>query len=287
MKDSMSRIPWWLKLSAKMILARLPFGYALWRKLGLFRHGAMDTSDYAIRVFEAHIERSGLSGQLRGKKLLELGPGDSIATAIIAAAHGAEAILVDAGSFVRADVSSYRDIVNRLAEGPNDLPIDLGKCDSIEKLLERSRALYLTDGLQSLRRIESASVDLIFSQAVLEHVRCHEFLETMQECRRILKPGGIASHQVDLRDHLGGALNNLRFWETVWESKLFMGSGFYTNRIRYSEMLELCREAGFTIRSTSTRKWEQLPTPKHKLDKQFSKLPDEELCVSTFDLLLN
>jgi hypothetical protein len=31
----------------------------------------------------------------------------------------------------------------------------------------------------------------------------------MKELRRILKSTGISSHQVDLNDHLGGALNTL------------------------------------------------------------------------------
>lgn len=29
-------LPWWSKLRAKLVLSRLPFGYALWQRLGVF-----------------------------------------------------------------------------------------------------------------------------------------------------------------------------------------------------------------------------------------------------------
>src|SRR6185312_11554022 len=102
------RIPWWAKLSAKLVLSRLPVPYRVWQRLGLFRHGCMDTLRYAIDVFDYHVGRAGLTASLSGKTILELGPGDSVATAVIAAAHGACAILVDSGSFVRADVALYQ-----------------------------------------------------------------------------------------------------------------------------------------------------------------------------------
>lgn len=286
MKRVSSILPWWSKIGAKILLSRLPFGYSLWQKIGFFRHGAMDTSAYAIGVFDAHVAKAGLSGKLAGKRILELGPGDSIATAIIAAAHGAQAVLVDAGAFVRSDVAPYLEVARVHREKFGSTLPEITSGDRIDSILSRCGAEYHTRGLASLREIKSGSIDLIFSQAVLEHIRRHEFLETMKECRRILKPGGIATHQVDLRDHLGGALNHLRFTEKTWESDLFTGSGFYTNRIQYSQMLELCTQAGFTVVEAPAKRWAALPTPKRKLVPEFSALSDEELGVSVFDVVL-
>lgn len=278
------KIPWWGKVGAKLILSRLPFGYKVWQRLGLFRHGDMDTSEYAIRVFHRHVAGSGLENQLKGKTVLELGPGDSIASAIIAASYGAHAIMVDAGRFVREEIPPYLDLARVLTE--NKLPAELSDCLDIDEILNCCSAKYMTDGLESLRQIEDESVDLIFSQAVLEHVRRHEFLETIQECRRILKPGGICSHQVDLRDHLGGGLNNLLFRENIWESEFFAKSGFYTNRIRYSQMLDLFKGGGFQAQVTDVNRWETPPTQRNKLAREFMMLPDEDLCISGFDVLL-
>lgn len=278
-------LPWWVRIGAKLALSRLPFGYTVWARLGLFRHGAMDISAYAIRVFHSHVEKADLVGQLHGKTVLELGPGDSIASAIIATAHGAQAILVDAGSFVSTGIAPYLELEHILTELGLSPP-DLSGCRNIKDILNRCGAQYLTEGLASLREIDVESVDLIFSQAVLEHVRRRDFLETMHECRRILRRGGICSHQVDLRDHLGGALNNLRFSEQVWESDFFAKSGFYTNRIQCNQMLELFNKAGFAVNVSEMRKWDTLPTPRKGLAEKFRGGSTEELLISGFDVLL-
>jgi SAM-dependent methyltransferase len=279
------QIPWWAKIGAKLVLSRLPFAYVVWQRLGVFRHGQMDSCDYALRIFHTHVANAGLQDRLGGKTVLELGPGDSISTAIIAAAYGARAILVDSGNYVRADVAPYRELQRVLAEKGLPAPSVDDRAD-VAAILDRCGARYLTQGLQSLAQVETASVDMIFSHAVLEHVRRREFLQTMQECRRILKPGGVCSHQVDLRDHLGGALNNLRFSDQLWESEFFARSGFYTNRISFGQMPSLFSQAGFSVELSDVRRWSSLPTPRRRLAPQFRQVPDEDLLVSGFEVLL-
>lgn len=80
-------LPWWAKIGAKLVLSRVPAAYAVWQQMGLFRHGHMDTAQYALGVFSSHVQRAGLGGGLAGKTVLELGPGDSVATALIAKAR--------------------------------------------------------------------------------------------------------------------------------------------------------------------------------------------------------
>ena len=53
------------------------------------------------------------------------------------------------------------------------------------------------------------------------------------------------SHQIDLRDHLGGGLNNLRFSDSLWESNFFVKSGFYTNRISFDKMISIFENISF------------------------------------------
>lgn len=277
-------LPWWVKIIGKFFLSRLPFGYNLWQRLGLFRHGQMDKSGYAIKVFNSHVEKSGLRN-IRGTTLLELGPGDSISTAIIAASHGAQAVLVDAGPYVRTDISPYFDLVHALA-ALGLSPPDLSDCLTINDILTKCQACYHTEGLHSLGKLQSASFDLIFSQAVLEHVRKKDFLATISQCCRLLKSDGICSHEVDLRDHLDAGLNNLRFSEQVWESDLFVNSGFYTNRIRYSEMLTLFAGANFNVSSSVLDRWDSLPIGRSALHTEFAKFSDDDLNVKVFSVLL-
>jgi SAM-dependent methyltransferase len=280
-----NKIPWWGKILTKLLLSRLPFGYSVWQRLGLFRHGDMDSSDYAIQVFNSHLNKSGFVGMLKGKTVLELGPGDSIATAIIAAAHGAQAILLDTGAFARLEVVPYFALLRDLRERGLTVP-NLEGCTNLEMILERCNARYLIKGLESFEDIPDNSVDLIFSQAVLEHVRKKDFFSTQIECRRVLKPNGICSHQVDLRDHLGGGLNNLRFTSKVWESDFFSKSGFYTNRIGCGEMIDICHKAKFTVDVHILSKWDSLPIARKELSNEFKSICDAELCISIFDIIL-
>ena len=50
-------IPWWGRICAKLVLSRLPAGYATWRGLNLFRHGAMHRVDYALPESSGGISR--------------------------------------------------------------------------------------------------------------------------------------------------------------------------------------------------------------------------------------
>ena len=278
-------LPWWSKIAGKMILNRLPVSYSVWQRLGLFRHGAMDQAAYALGVFDLHMARTGLQDALAGKTILELGPGDSVACAIIASAHGARATLVDVCHFAAKAPSTYLPLISLLKAKGLNAP-DISHCETMDDVLAVCGAEYLTHGLNSLATIKSESIDLIYSQAVLEHVRCHEFLAIQRECARVLTLEGVCSHQVDLRDHLGGGLNNLRFSRRLWESKFFVQSGFYTNRIHFQDMASLFNQAGFAVDVIEMRSWNVLPIRGRQLAPEFRDKSEKVLNVSGFHVLL-
>lgn len=279
-------VPWRAKIAVKLVLSRLPGGPAVWRKAGLFRHGAMDEPAYAYSVFREHLKRAGFADPPQGFTCLELGPGESLFSAVIAKALGAARIyLADSGPYAIAAPRAYNAMAAYLAEQGLPAPPIAAAAD-VDEVLRICDAVYLTGGLPSLANIPDGSVDLIWSQAVLEHVRRADFFATMRELRRIIKPEGLCSHRVDLRDHLSNALNNLRFSERLWESNFFANSGFYTNRITHSEMLSLFRGAGFAVDLRHVERWPAPPTPRRRLAPPFRDLPDAELCISGFDVLL-
>lgn len=279
-------VPWQAKLAAKMVLSRLPVGYGIWRRLSVFRHGAMDDPAYALAVFERHFSQSSLDGT-RGFVALELGPGDSVGSALIAKAFGASrCYLVDVGRFAREDMPPYRALADLLRErGRDDVP-DIESMDSLAQVLTASHGEYLTAGLASLRAIPDASVDFAWSHAVLEHVDLDLFDETMRELRRVLRRDGVSSHRVDLEDHLAGSLNNLRFTRRRWESPLFKNSGFYTNRLRSSEIVESCKEAGFSAELRGVDRWDSIPVQKKSLAPEFRGMNEDELRIRGIDLVL-
>ncbi len=279
-------IPWQAKIAAKIALSRLPVPYRFWRAVSCFDLGPMEDPEYALRVFREHFSRA--RPERGGDRFgcLELGPGNTLFTALIAPAFGfTEAILVDTGAFAADALPPYRNMAARLAADALPTPL-LEGCRTLADVLRAAGARYLTGGLASLRELPPRSVHFAFSHAVLEHVRRAEFEPTMRELARILHRDGVASHRVDLTDHLSGRLDNLRFAERRWESDLFAKSGFYTNRLRLPEILAACESAGLSVEVSGIERWGAPPTPRAKLAASFRDLPDSDLTVSAFDLLM-
>lgn len=280
-------VPWWGKIAAKVVLARALPSYGSRKAFGLFLHGNLDHNVAQHGAFVRNVlAQHALYGGSPARALLELGPGNTLGTALFAAAQGVERIwLADVGDFASSDMALYRGIANGIdTEAPGfSTRVDMADRAS---MLQSLNATYLTNGTASLAEIPDGSLDVILSTAVLEHVRRGEFGKLAAEMLRVLRPGGTAYHEVDLMDHLGGALNNLRFSEGAWESALFADSGFYTNRIRRTEMVAMLREAGFAAAVTRIARWPALPTPRGALAAPFRSLPDDELRIANFGVLL-
>lgn len=278
-------LPWWMRIGAKLALSRLPAGYHHWRKLNLFTHGAMHQADYALGVFRRHFQRcGGASGA--GFTALEIGPGDSISSALIAAAHGASRVyLVDTDLFATQDMKVYRALAADLRRHGLEPP-DIDGARNLDDVLQACNAIYGVRGLTSLQQIPTATIDFVWSHAVLEHVRRNEFEQCAREMRRVLRVPGLCSHQIDLQDHLGGALNNLRIPSSWWEKPWMANSGFYTNRLRMSQIIETFAAAGFAVNIVATQRWQQLPTPRRALAREFQHLSDDDLAVSALEVTL-
>ena len=274
-------IPWWAKIAGKIVLSRIHFPYELWRRLGVFQHGFMLDPNYATSVFLRHYERF-RSQSPTTFSMLELGPGDSLSTALLGASYGASQILlVDVGPFAERDVTKYAPLQKKLG-----VPWASQQFSDIEEMLTATNTTYLTNGLGSLRTIPDASVDFVFSQAVLEHVSLYEFEATMTELFRIQLPGSIASHRIDLQDHLSHSLNSLRFSEQRWESPLFVNSGFYTNRLRSGQIIEIMKRVGYIVTDYVPDMWKQLPIDKSKLAQPFASMSEDNLIVRGMDIIL-
>ncbi len=246
----------------------------------------MDDFSYAWEVLNKH---TAVLNKKDGWYGLELGPGDGLLSAFLSPAVGSSGlVLVDAGDFAHRDADLYRKQISQFNESipDNRLP-NFPENKDVNALLDGVGGRYYSQGLESLRQLESDSFDLIYSQAVLEHIRRDEFEATMRECHRLLRKDGIMSHVVDYKDHLGGALNNMRLSSKIWERDWFASdSGFYTNRLRMSEMISICNDVGFNVESRNIRRWESMPIKRRQLAKEFQHLSDDELLVSGTHILM-
>lgn len=158
---------------------------------------------------------------VKNKDVLELGPGKTIEIIQRALVDGASSVAI-------ADVEAYLDS-RQISD------------NKINYVVYNGRTVPLPD----------ESFDLIWSHDVYEHLRFPKI--TVEETYRLLRPGGMVVHMIDLMDHfafgkedLNLAFNCLKYPEWLWELMTWNRSN-YVNRLRASEWIALHQSAGFKI----------------------------------------
>jgi SAM-dependent methyltransferase len=272
-------IPWWAKIGAKLVLSRLPVPHALWSRLNVFRHSyGSDAAGELVRSTAARIAWFRARAGRVPHTVLELGPGEITTCAPIYKALGvARTIFVDVGDFGATDVAAYARVADAAAaQGLS--PPDLRGAATRADVFARCGVTYVVDGLASLRAIPDASVDLVVSVAVIEHIRRHELGPTFAELRRIMRDDGLAWHAIDFQDHLGGRLANLRFAPALWESRWMSRSGFYTNRVSASQVIALLRRSGLAVEVERRGLWPEPPITRRQMARDLrTEWSDDDL----------
>jgi SAM-dependent methyltransferase len=122
--------------------------------------------------------------------------------------------------------------------------------------------------------VESQSVDLVISQAVLEHV--DDLDDTYASLARWLKPGGFMSHVIDFRSHgltrdwYGHWTVHDRLWTVVRGRRPYL-----INRVGASDQVRKMELAGFDIVHLQRRPG--TPAPRASLARSFRDMPEEDL----------
>lgn len=289
LRSVIKHTPWWMKISAKLLLRRLSHSQQFWRQYGLFQHGFMLEPEYALGVFQDHLQMAKpyLQPEL-DFTLLEIGPGDSLATAPVAAAYGsARTWLLDVDSAAETELAPYQQLCQHL-RSPGVAPYAdrLTDFHSRQEMLQMARAEYLPTGLGAWASVPSGSVHWVFSHAVLEHVWLQHLQSTLAESYRVLAPGGVATHCIDMGDHFNDSLHSLRLPARLWESYPFRSSGFYTNRLRLCHWLSLFTQVGFQIKHCRPVQWQSLPLPRRALQPEYAALSEPDLLTHTVYLTL-
>jgi SAM-dependent methyltransferase len=269
-------IPWRLRLKMQEFLVSHP--KSVFRTVR--QHPSMPES--IRQTYVDHMDKLGIRN-LKGKTLCEVGVGDNLEHAFHAYADGAEKTYLM--EIFKCDKSwSKVDSKGLLSEEQ----IKDEQCKNLilpdeqeiwDDYLKRINCVFMTEGLKSYKELPDSSIDVMFSEAVFEHIRFEVFDEVMNEMYRICKPGAMCSHVIDLRDHLGGGINQLRFSEEKWETDIHKRMECYVNRLRCSEIVERMQRAGFTVERVEAKKWDALPVARKKLAEPYRNMDDHELCT--------
>ena len=123
---------------------------------------------------------------------------------------------------------------------------------NLTKILEEKYNIFYKAPMDAAStNLQDESIDLIVSNATLEHIPLDSIKAILKESYRILKPGGIMSHAIDYKDHWAYIDGNLSYYdflkynEKKWEYK--NPSLNYQNRLRHKDYLDLFIKAGFQI----------------------------------------
>jgi hypothetical protein len=236
-------VPWWAKLGAKIALGALRVPPALQRRVGLNRHSFAAQSTGKLlngpRAACALFERA--NGH-PPRTWIEIGPGRMVARAPLLAALGFTSI-----TYLDVEDDSPRDVAPfhhaaEVARAEGLCPPDLSGAATPAEALARCGARLLLGGPERLAEV--APADIVFSEAVLEHVRRDAVPALLAALARATAPEGVQWHAIDLRDHLGGGRRHLCFPARFWEGPLVARSGVYTNRLGATAWLAAFRDAG-------------------------------------------
>lgn len=279
------------------------------------RTGGTDSARYCYSVWLRHLvmaRKNGLNPY--PKTVAELGPGDSLGIGLAALISGCNkyfAFDVVEYANVERNLEIFDTLLtlfkNRAAipgddEFPKtkpyleeyDFPADILNENRLQHALEKSRIEKIRHSIIDLQRkdspiiykvpwydaniLEKESVDMIYSQAVLEHV--DDLLNTYKAMHLWLKSSGYISHQIDFKCH--GTANEWNghwaYSDFIW--KLIKGKRPYLlNREPHSTHIAILKEEGYRVVCDKIFKSKSSLT-KTALAPRFKSISDDDLTTS-------
>ncbi len=284
--------------------------------------GGTISARYCYGVWLRHqvvLDENGLDPHPR--VVAELGPGDSLGIGLAALLSGVQryiALDVVAHAAPERNLAVFDELavlfrdrapVPDDAEFPQvhpqlggyDFPAHILDAGRLQRALTPARLQKIREDLASLYdpaegvfvnyicpwleadAVQAGSVDLVFSQAVLEHVDDIRF--TYRACHRWLKPGGVMSHQIDFKSHGITDAWNGQWGYPDWLWTITRGKKpYFINREPLSAHLAAIQEAGFEIvRVLPVRREGGLR--RRELAGRFRSLSDDDLSTASAHIL--
>lgn len=264
----------------------------------IFHQTGLDRSPEKILIYLKKIieliDQSAVD--INNKTVLELGPGKTPDILYCLLLLGAERVIgLDTSNYLKSNsliLENFRytnywlekAILNKTLSIKKNLRI--GRYKDKIKIPDSEMKYDIYDGKKF--DIKDNSIDIIVSKSVLEHVRFFE--EVINETFRVLKPGSISCHLIDLRDHYTFKnkkdwLRFLRYTESLW-NLMASNRSSWCNRLRASEWNDLFSKAGFEVVTQ-----EVLRADFHnefnlsKLSYPFSEMPNDELNICWLNIV--
>jgi SAM-dependent methyltransferase len=281
--------------------------------------GGTNNARYCYSVWMRHLIHAYKSGMTAiPRKIGELGPGDSLGIGLAALISGAEQYYAfDIIKYF--DSAINLKVLDELVDlfknktpvpGPDefkkvkpelenyDFPVTIFPQDYLVKVLDNDRLGRIRTSIRALDNpvpantmitfrdnwidstaVESGSLDMIFSQAVLEYI--DDLDSVYKTMHQWLRPGGIISNEIDFKSTGIADTWDGHWTYSDWKWKIIRGRNkFFITREPYSTHIRLLNENHFTItcdlKSTSTP-----GVTRPQLAKRFRNLKDVDLATQS------
>ncbi len=304
-------VGWQRKAAVMRVCSYLPWGTALYRllqkTLGRLKPQPMSRLPLHAEMVRWLVDHG---TPVEGRRFFEVGTGQIPIVPIGFFLCGAESVLtvdiarsVDFGltQGVLQWITEHRQSVATLYYGLVALPVLTERLDLVEELrnepdafLERAGIRYLAPANAANTGLPDRSIDCQFSVTVLEHVRPELIGGILSEGERVLAPGGVAVHFIDLSDHFQhqdssiSKINFLRFSEKEWHH--IAGNGFaYCNRLRASDYMSYFQRSSLRIvrrEAVVDDESVRVLNAGFPLNDRYSDYRPEDICTTSLRVML-
>jgi SAM-dependent methyltransferase len=277
-------VKWQSKARIQKIISRMPLAgklnYFLQRYVNHSLPMSMEVFDQKQIAARQHLEAFG------GKEwefnidglVYEFGAGYDLAIPLIFYDEGFKnQVVTDLNQLIKLE------LVNGVMEWRG---MDIELIKDIDDLKQKTGIEYRTNIDARKTGFETASFDYIHSTDTLEHIPKADILSILQECYRLLKPGGIISCIIDLQDHYqytDKKISPFNFYQYSWEEwdAKYNNNLHYQNRLLANEYYSQFVLAGFAPIQMQVVKADDASIKNLKampLDAHYANKPFEELC---------
>lgn len=294
---------WRVKAVVQNILSSLPFGERINDALQLRMGGLRDFDSHVKGKLNDWIGMAKLLVEcgvdIRGAVTLEIGAGWFPTLPVCFYLAGTRHCTTYdlrrhlQPELTRGMVTALKSDLDLLAHTVN-VPLEAvrERYDAIQTdVLKTCGITYVAPGDASRTGLPDCSVDIVFSNSVLEHVTAEALAAIMRETRRILRPTGVAVHCVACNDHYAhfdrgiSYVNYLRFSAEEW--RLWNNALHYQNRLRARDFLQLAEDAGLCVMTAKqyVRPGVEPTLSSLPIAEEFRHYTQEELAATTVNFV--
>jgi hypothetical protein len=297
---------WRVKAQVQRVLSSVPGGNEIYYNLQRHVTHSLPIPDadllQSVKMAQRHLDVLINQGKepLGSAKFFEFGAGWDLHVPIIFCGSGVRSqTVVDLSRLARTDL--MLDCVERLvviltgdeAKALEAIRDDVRGGSDLSSITQRLGITYLAPADARSTGLPAESIDYVTSTSTLEHIPPVDISLILQECKRILRVGGIASMIVDYSDHYShfdkaiGPYNFLQFSETQW--KRYNPSFHFQNRLRHPQLVALVEAIGFEIVDVDAIEPSDEDVEAIRafpLASPFRDIPPEEVAIRTAQFVL-